>query len=224
MKLTKVYKILRRDPVIIAAYKTIGENEARAADALAWHDMTHVARVLKYAARTARLLKLDADTTAAVKIAALLHDIGCVNGGKTGPVPHAIKSFEWAGEYLAKFDIAPDKRDAILAAIREHTNGGTALVGKILAFADKVDLHTTRLTPAGTLVVGNRQFGHFTGTHIDIRNGRLVVAFKTDEHLDHGEIENYPFTKKLLWFIFDLAACCHLPHRITLDGRPWEIE
>ena len=203
MSLQNLYAQMINDPTIISKYQIIAENEEQGG--YATHDLSHINRVINYCEKIAQLLKLNDEDIAGIKIAALLHDIGNALGGKGG---HAERSYEWAKDYLKHKD------ERILSAIRAHSGDGSDIYGKILAFADKVDICDKRILPQGLQIPGNRQYAHILSTDFDIKDNKLTVNFKTDGQIDIDEMQAYYFTEKVFQSIESLADFLALDHQI----------
>jgi len=201
MNLQSLYTQIKNDPTITKEYQIIAEDEKL--DGYATHDLSHINRVINYCERMAKLLNLSDEDTAGIKIAALLHDIGNAQGGKGG---HAERSYEWAKGYI--------KNEKILCAIREHSGDGSDVYGKILAFADKIDICDERILPEGLKIPGNRQYAHILSTDFDIKGSKLTVEFKTDGQIDIDEMKQYYFTEKVFQSIKSLADFFTLDHEI----------
>jgi len=202
------------DPVIIEAYSLIAEKEGLPGN-YATHDMSHIMRVIEYCNKISRLVNLSDDDIAGIKIAALLHDIGCSNGSKGG---HARRSYEWAKDYFQNKEIDAAAKEKILTAISEHSEGATSLYGIILLFADKIDICDKRILPQGRLIVGNRQYAHIRSVDFHIKDGKLIVEFNTDGEMDIDEMNEYYFTKKVFQSVEGLAVSFGLDYEILIDG------
>ena len=211
-----LYEQMVNDPAIIEAYALIAKKEKLSGpDNYASHDINHINRVICYCAKIATLLGLDSDNIAGIKIAALLHDIGCESRSKA---EHAKRSYEWAKNYLTTKKINTAKQEAILTAIKEHSEGANSIYGKILTFADKIDICDKRILPQGRLLAGNRQYAHIIFCDFNIKAEKLTVQFQTDGKIDLDEMNEYYFTKKVYRSIKDLAAIFGLNHEILIDG------
>ncbi|MEA4862937.1 MAG: HD domain-containing protein [Victivallaceae bacterium] len=109
------------------------------ADADGCHDLDHTLRVLRNAA--ALIAALPEADAAAVRMAALLHDIGrAVGGGRN----HAVTGAELAAVWLDEAGAPPELAAKVVSAIARHRfrgNGETPVTveDKILYDADKLD-------------------------------------------------------------------------------------
>jgi len=204
---------MSNDMEIIEAYSLIASAED--IEGYATHDINHVNRVINNCIAISRLLAISEDDAAAIKIAALLHDIGCVNGEKEG---HAKRSAEWAKRYLQDKNMPQPDIDKIIIAVGEHSGDAKSTFGKILLFADKIDICAERILPRGLKLVGNRQYGHIMAVEIAIENEELTIDFLTDGEIDIAEMNEYYFTVKVFQGIADLARHFGLSHKIMFDG------
>jgi HD superfamily phosphohydrolase YqeK len=235
----KTFEKVYADKTVIDLYDRIKQKEKTSAFAYAAHDLTHVNRVIKNCEDVAKLLKIDGKKINEIKVAALLHDIGCAFGDKHG---HAERSYIWAKEYLNNTndkDTDDDKatddnkntkdkdtddyaKDEILKAIREHSGLGSGVYGKILAFADKIDVCLDRLLPAGLLIDNCKEYAHLLSYIVEIEDGKLVVKYTSDGNLNYESMKDYYFTKKLFDTIADLANYFNLGFAVIIDGKPCE--
>ena len=204
MSLQNLYKQLTANPIISNKYQLIAENEKQGG--YATHDLSHINRVINYCEKIAKLLNLSDEDIAGIKIAALLHDIGNAQGGKGG---HAERSHIWAKNYI--------DNEKILLAIKEHSGEGSDVYGKILAFADKIDICKERILPEGLLIVGNRQYAHILSVDFYINKNKLTVDFKTDGQIDIDEMQEYYFTEKVFQSIKSLTSFFDLDYEILIN-------
>jgi hypothetical protein len=204
---------MSNDAEIVEAYSRIAVKEAD--DGYATHGMSHVNRVIDNCVEISRLLGVDDNDISAIKIAALLHDIGCLDGGKK---EHDKRSAEWAKKYLLNKNIPESVLIKIVAAISEHSKDAKSVYGKILLFSDKIDIHHERILPKGLAIIGNRQYSHIKSAKLAVENAVLIVDFLTDGKIDIAEMNHYYFTKKVYHGIADLAQCFGLNYDIMIDG------
>ena len=221
MSLQNLYEKIRADKRVIDEYGNIKENEKTSKFAFATHDLSHINRVINNCEKLSKLLKLDGEKIAEIKIAALLHDIGCASGGKGG---HAERSYIWVKKYFEDVTIKDNVRDSILLAIKQHSGIADDLVGKILAVADKVDICKERILPLGLLMEGNKEYSHLLSVDFDVREQSLIVQFTSNKKINMRAINDYYFTKKVFDVIHDLAKCLELTTIILIDDKNWEIK
>ncbi len=102
------------------------------------HGWEHIERVYKQALAIAEQENADAFI---VGMAALMHDIGHLSTEKS--MHHADLSMSMAGELLLTYDVAADKRAAILHAIAAHSFSlgiePHTLEAKVVRDADRLD-------------------------------------------------------------------------------------
>jgi ubiquinone/menaquinone biosynthesis C-methylase UbiE/HD superfamily phosphohydrolase YqeK len=213
MLLQALYEQMSIDTVIIDEYANVTEKE-RLPGHYATHDLSHVKRVINYGEKITRLLWLNDEDKAGVKIAALLHDIGYANGDRDG---HHERSYEWAKSYLQDKDLTDEARDKILTAIKEHREGTGNIYGKILFFSDKIDICAERILTEGLKIRGNRQYANIKSVDFDIKDKKLTVIFNTNGKIDMDEMNNYYYTRKVFKSVQDIADYFGLKHKVLFD-------
>ena len=213
--LQSIFTQMYNDAEIIEEYSQIANNEA-IGGGYAAHDLSHVNRVINNCGRIAKYLDMNSEDITTIKIAALLHDIGCVSGGKSG---HDKRSAEWAKKYLQNKGMSKNACAKIITAISEHSDNAQSAYGKILLFFDKIDISEKRILPAGLLIVGNRQYGRTKSVEFSIESSALNVNFISNGQIDIAEMNEYYFTKKVFKGIAGLASHFGLGHRIAVDGE-----
>jgi len=213
MSLQFIFTQMSNDIEIIETYSFIANKEID--EGYATHDMNHIKRVIDNCEIISRLLGINEEDILAIKIAALLHDIGCVTDGKKG---HANRSAEWAKRYLQDKTLPESTLAKIITAISEHSNSAKSVYGKILLFSDKIDICEKRILPSGLNTVGNRQYAHIKSVEIAVKDETLIVDFLTDGNIDISEMNEYYFTDKVYQGIADLAHCFGLKYETMIDG------
>lgn len=222
MNLQQVYQALINDEKIKNAYQIIEEKEMTStllADTGS-HSIGHINNVIKYSEKIAKLLNFSDEELAAVKICALLHDIGNVNGPKVG---HAERSYQLSQEYLNQFEIKPAIKAEILNAIKYHSEGYDSKIGVIVAFADKIDICKDRILPMGYQAVGPRQYIHLLAVDFKVINNCLMIAYTSDGNLNKEEMSQYSFTHKVFKMIERLAEYFNLEYQVLLDDSEWVL-
>ena len=187
----------------------------------ATHDMRHVLGVIEICKKVCKLFNLNRQQTDDIKIAALLHDICVADEGKTD---HAERSYLWAKEYLADKALNDDSKTQILKAIRHHSKGTNTLYGRVLTFADKLDINEKRILPRGLSERGVRQYACIKTVDINIKNDTLIVKFKTNGKIDIPEMNEYYFTAKIFDAVDKLANFFRLKSQIYIDNNEWKIK
>jgi len=184
---------------------------------LATHDLSHAFNVARYCGKISKLLGLPDEQIDEIKVAAILHDVG-MNGGKDG---HAQRSYEWAKRYLQDFDLPDESKHQILDAIKHHSSGNNHAYGRILAFADKVDVNNQRILPAGLLLKDQRQYANIKDVDFEIKDNTLVIKFTSNGKIDFDELNKYYFTHKIFKSIENLAKHFNLEQKIYMDSKIW---
>jgi HD superfamily phosphohydrolase YqeK len=180
------------------------------------HGLGHAEVVVKNMEQLCKIFKIPARETEALKIAALLHDIGINASGKAG---HDERGYEWAKNLFADHPV--DMQSDILGAIRNHSGESTKAFDKFLAFADKIDIRGSRLTQAGGLLHGCRQYLHLLRYDFGIHDGTLYVRYFTDGKLNFKELDAHYFIPKLFGAVSNFAKHFGLNHKILLDSKEW---
>ncbi len=124
---------------ILSAVRTFANDNSENDDL---HGFKHVERVLNLCVQIGTVLNAN---LLAIKIAALLHDVGRIHENKNDAKNHAEISAEMAEEFFQKtnFKITIDNIDNIIHSIRAHSFSNNVkpktLEAKILSDADKLD-------------------------------------------------------------------------------------
>ena len=109
------------------------------------HGLGHYKRVAYFVEKILKQLNADNHLIDLGMTAALLHDIGLINGKKQN---HAIESSKIFANYLDKSMINNQEQKIIKQAILDHSNGNDikSLIGLALVLADKLDVtyHRTK--------------------------------------------------------------------------------
>jgi len=134
---------IKNDPYIVNIYNEIGEISIK--ELWATHGWSHILKVINTVETVLRQLKYNEEIIECGKIAALLHDIGCIKGKNN----HEFESYNMANEYLTDKVMKSEYKKMILDAIIDHREGEniSSIVGAALVFADKIDYDKDRLTP-----------------------------------------------------------------------------
>jgi len=205
------------DTLVLNEYEKIRKFETASDESRAAHDISHINRVTKNCVEIAGLLDLDSESIVELKIAALLHDTGCVQGKEE----HAERSYQWAAKYFKDKELNDEPKERILQSIKHHGKGAESAISKILAVADKVDICKQRILPPGLLVHGNRQYAHIQNVTFELNDNIFIVKFCTDGKINLQELNGYYFTEKVLHSIHNLAKIFGLESRIYLDNDMW---
>ena len=212
------FDIVRNDKEIIDIYNRINEYEIKEGGR-AHHDFNHVINVSKTVKQILKELNYKKDFIDEAQVAAILHDIGCLNG-KEG---HEIRSFEYSKEYLKRKNIKLKNEEMILEAIKNHRNGFDTdnIITLALIFSDKLDIKKTRITPEGCKIIGNRQFKYINDINLKIDDESLNVYFMCDNQLDLKELEEYYFTAKVFNAIESFSNRMKLKPNVFINNEKW---
>ena len=137
-----MYDKIRNDQYIIDIYNKISVYEDEN-DVWAYHDLKHVLNVVSMTEKLLTDLNCDKALIEEAKIAALLHDLGCIEGKNN----HAHRSYSMAKKYFEKNKINLKNENLILDAIKTHSDGFDTdnKIAVILILCDKLDIKKTRI-------------------------------------------------------------------------------
>lgn len=215
-----LYNYVSKDPYLIDIYKEV-DNKVVSLDLWAYHGLSHIENVVKISESIAKQLKYDEELIDAIKTAAFLHDIGCINGKKN----HEINGYEMAKQYFVKNNLNPKYKNEILLSIKYHRNCRylNNPIAPILRFADKIDVTKERVAPAGYKVEGMKEYQYISKINIVISDF-LEIDFIVDSQANKEEIEKYYFTKKIFKAIKKFAETLNKPYKIMYNGIEWIIK
>ncbi|MDD4188103.1 MAG: HD domain-containing protein [Bacilli bacterium] len=153
------------------------------------------------------------------KIAALLHDIGCINGKEN----HPAKSELMAKEYFKKKNIKLKYEKEVLSAIKNHSAGfdENNLMTICLIFCDKIDIKKTRVAKEGYNVVGMRQLQYIDDINIFINQDIIKIDFIINDLLNLKELEDFYFTDKVFKAINSFANKINKKPIININNQKW---
>ncbi|MGL4336950.1 MAG: HD domain-containing protein [Turicibacter sp.] len=213
-------KILN-DSVIINRYQAIEEMEEQTGG-WAYHNLTHVQNV---ATLTEQLLKDSNNDVLFIqeaKIAALLHDIGSLEG-KEG---HAKRSCEYVKNYLQQNQLSLNYESSVLDAIRDHSHGFETdnIMTLALILADKLDITKRRLAPAGYEINGLNEIQYIESIHVSTINQTLYIHFIAQPDFNQVAFENFYFAKKVFQAIISYSNKLNLTYAVTLNHQKWCID
>lgn len=214
-----VYKFIYNDKRIRDIYKGIDEKEEANIEAWGHHNFDHVNNVKDIVEEVLKKLKFDNEFIEEAKIAAIMHDVGAIQG-KPG---HAERSYIYTNNYFRENNIELKHKEQILDAIRNHSNGFDSdnMIQLALIFADKLDIKYTRPTKRGLEIPGNRQYGNITDIITDIDGNTLKVSFLSNNKLDKKELEDFYFMRKVARAIKAFSKKLGLDYKIYLNGIEW---
>lgn len=214
----EIYDKIKNDKEIIEIYQKIKEQEEKN-KGMAYHDYQHVMNVTNTVEEILKKLNQKEELIEEAKIAALLHDTGCISG-KEG---HPVRSYEYAKDYFKRKGIGLKNEELVLEAILNHSNKFETdnIITLVLILADKMDIKKNRITKEGCKVIGNRQYQYIQDIMVDIRNHCLEINFVCDEKIDLDELEAYYFTIKVFKAIQSFSNKMNLEPKVLINGEKW---
>ena len=215
-----MFERLKNDLFIMDSYKRIEELEK--IKGTAKHDLSHVLNVVDRVEQILSQLEIDSEYVEATKIAALLHDIGCVNGKEE----HALQTYLIVSNYFSEHSMKIPYQNEILEAIRDHGTGfkSDSLMTLTLILADKLDLTKNRLTSEGYETYGIRQLQYIDEIKIIIDKQFLRIYFMTKEIIDFKELNEFDFLNKVFKAIQAFSNKQKLEAIIRLNETVWNRE
>lgn len=209
------------DSEIVAIYHEIEKMEVETGG-WAYHNLTHVKNVANLMEQLLRHLNQDEFFIEEVKVAALLHDIGSLDG----KADHAQRSYEYAKNYFKHHRLNLRHEKLILDAIKEHSNGFECnnLMTLVLILADKLDITNQRLAPAGYQIDGLNEIQYIDSIDVSIINGALYVHFITQPDFNKESFEKFYFSKKVFQAIKSFSTKLNLNYHVKLNQRAWDIK
>lgn len=215
-----MFEQIKNDPYIINLYNEI---ELLEQDGGLWHNHSflHINSVINTVETILLKLNYSEDIIERAKVAALLHDIGCIKGKED----HAKRSYDMAKEYFIKNNIETNDNDEILEAIKLH---GTKEkvdndLAKILIFADKLDIKKDRITEVGKTVDVVKESQYIEDIIVDINDEKLIVNFIANKKINKKVFDTYYFLPKVFSAIEHFADYISLKPEILFNGEKWMI-
>ena len=81
----------------------------------------------------------------------------------------------------------------------------------------------TRVTEAGKMIIGNRQFSNIEDIKVNIEDNILIFNFKSNSKLNKKELNEYYFTKKIFKAIDSFCNKVDKKYKIKLNNEEWNI-
>ena len=155
------------------------------------HGLGHYKRVAYFVEKILKQLNADNHLIDLGMTAALLHDIGLINGKKQN---HAIESSKIFANYLDKSMINNQEQKIIKQAILDHSNGNDikSLIGLALVLADKLDVTYHRTKNSSIQDNINKEFSKINNVDINITNENLIVNYYTNEDFNIEILKEWP--------------------------------
>ena len=154
------------------------------------------------------------------KIAALLHDIGCVQGKDN----HQERSAIMTKKYLKENNICLKYEDEVISAIKNHSAGFDEenIMTLCLIFCDKLDIKKSRVAKEGYNVIGMRQLQYIDDINIAIDDEYVEVNFLAKDKMDIKELNNFYFIDKVFKAINSFSNKINRKAIIKLNNKFWE--
>lgn len=212
-----MYNLLLQSDLVNQSYKKIEQDEQISGTAR--HDLSHVLSVVDLVENVLVQLDVDEEFIQASKIAALLHDLGCVDGKKG----HALNSYHIVKDYLEKEQLNLAYQNEVLEAIKDHGSSfdSDSLMTLVLIMCDKIDLRKQRLAPEGFETIGIRQLQYIEDIRVLIHNDSCIVDFIAHQDIDLEEFNSFKFLSKTFASIVAFASFNNLEPFIRMNGQPW---
>lgn len=214
------YELVRNDKNIIELYNKISEYEDEF-KGWAHHDFNHVNNVALLTEKLLQELKYDENFIEEAKIAAILHDVGCLDG-KDG---HANRGYEYSKLYLKDNNINLNNEDLVLEAIKIHSDGFDTnnIIALALILSDKLDIKYTRVAKEGYCIEGMRQLQYIKDILINIEDNKLVIKFICDNNINKKELEEFYFIPKVFKSIIAFSNKMNLIPEVLFNNDKWNL-
>ena len=189
-----LYEMICKDQDVASCYEQIGLAE-QGNEEDAYHNREHVMRVAKRVDEVLSMLGCSMSFIENAKIAAILHDVGCLQGKND----HARYSYEYAQQYFIQYGILLEYHEEVLEAIRIHSNGfeSSSTIAMALILSDKLDITKERVAPGGYMLEGMRQMQYIENITVQIQGSKFIVCFEVMPMFDQDELERFYFMKKV---------------------------
>ncbi len=213
-----IYNEILHDKDILNLYEKIHQFED-ATQGYAHHDFNHVMNVVDICEKLLTELNYDEEFIYETKIAALLHDTGCVEGKEN----HTIRSYEFAKKYFKEKNIQLKNSNLVLEAIKNHSSGFDTenCMQLCLVLADKLDIKKNRISEFGKTVIGNRQYQYINDISFKIKNKNFDIYFDCDKHIDLEELNDYYFTEKMFHAVLSFSKKMNLEPNLFINNEKW---
>ena len=215
----KKFEFVKNDKKIINIYNKISINENQR-KGWAHHDYNHVINVATLTEKLLQDLNYDKTFIEEAKIAALLHDTGCLEG-KEG---HPQRSYEFAKTYIKNNNLNLNNEALVLEAIEIHSNGFETdnVIALTLILSDKLDIKHTRIAEEGYNIEGMRQLQYIKDILVNIKNDILTINFKCDNKINKNELEEFYFIPKVFKSINAFSNKMELKAQVLFNDSKWE--
>lgn len=214
------FRQINKDKKIIEIYNQISEFEDLD-KGWAYHNLDHVRNVANLVEILLKKLNYDVDFIDEAKVAALLHDVGAIEGKYN----HAQRSYEFTKAYLKDNNILLDNEEQVLEAIKIHSDGFDSdnIIALALILSDKLDIKYTRVATEGYNVKGMREIQYINDILIDIKNQNLEINFICDDNINKKELEEFYFTLKVFKSIIAFSKKMCLTPKVLFNDLEWKL-
>lgn len=214
-----MYEKILNDKLIIKIYDDISIFEDKE-KAWAHHDLIHVTNVANMLELILKQLGYKDDYIDEAKVAALLHDIGCIKGKEN----HAIRSAIMAEKYLEDNNIKLKYKNEVIDSIKNHSSGFDEenIMTLCLIFCDKLDIKKSRITKNGYNVIGMRQFRFIDDIIVFIVDDNVQVNFIINNDVDLKELEKFYFIDKVFKAIDCFSKKINKKAIIKINNNVWQ--
>lgn len=185
----------------------------------AYHDLTHVKNVARLVGVLLNKLGYESGFIEEAQIAAVLHDVGAVEGKKN----HSLRSYEFAKRYFASHEMELQHEEMLLEAIRIHSDGFESenMMALTLILSDKLDITHTRLAKEGYHINGLKELQYMKNIAVDIQENKLQVRFESEDKMNREELEAFYFMEKVFKAIVAFARKVDLEPEVYLNDEKW---
>ena len=211
---------IANDKTIINIYNKISEFEDLD-KGWAHHDLDHVKNVAKLVESLLRQLEYEESFIEEAKIAAILHDIGAIEGKKN----HALRSYNFAKKYITENNIILKNKDLVLDAIKIHSDGFDSdnIIALTLILSDKLDIKHTRVAKEGYNIKGMKELQYIQDIYVVIKNKNLKIQFICDDKINKNELEEFYFIIKVFKSIISFSRKMNLNPQVLLNNNEWNL-
>lgn len=214
------FEKIENDKTIIEVYNKISEFEDLD-KGWAHHNLEHVKNVAHLVEALLKKLDYDENFIEEAKIAAILHDTGAIEGKKN----HALRSYNFAKQYLEDNNIILENKNLVLEAIKIHSDGFDSdnIIALTLILSDKLDIKYTRVAKEGYHVKGMKELQYIKDILVDINNNDLEIKFICDGKINKNELEKFYFITKVFKAIITFSKKMKLNAKVLFNNNEWEL-
>ncbi len=220
-KVIKMYDKIKNDPYIVNVYNEISKYEDETGG---WghHNLDHVTNVADMVEHILKIFNYEEDFIEDAKVAALLHDLGCIIGKQD----HPSRSYEMAKKYLSENNIVLKYEDLVFDAIKVHSDGFDTdnMMALALIISDKLDMKKTRVARAGYFVDGMKEIQYINDIFVSVKDNTFVVEFLSDSEINREALDNYYFIPKVFKSIKAFSKKMNLDYIVLFNGEVWNFD